>query len=43
MRWVATFPIPAEGQAFAFDPGDGLLYAVLRRTREVVVGRVHHP
>lgn len=44
MRWVATFPIPAEGQAFAFDPAaPDLLYVVLRRTTEVIVGRVHHP
>jgi hypothetical protein len=44
MRWIATFPIPAEGQAFAFDPGQpGVLYTVLRRTTEVIVGRVHRP
>jgi len=44
MRWVATFPMPAEGQAFSFDPQDpDVLYTVLRRTNEVIVGRVHHP
>jgi hypothetical protein len=44
MRWVATFPIPAEGQAFSFDPQQpDLLYTVLRRTGEVIVGRVHRP
>jgi hypothetical protein len=44
MRWIATFPIPAEGQAFSFDPfHPDLLYTVLRRTSEVIVGRVHHP
>jgi hypothetical protein len=43
MRWVATFPVPAEGQAFAFDPTEpDLVYVVLRRTSEVIVGRVHH-
>ncbi len=44
MRWVATFPIPAEGQAFAFHPTEpDLLYVVLRRTGEVIAGRVHRP
>jgi len=44
MRWVATFPIPAEGQAFSFDPEQpDLLYTVLKRTNEVIVGRVRHP
>lgn len=44
MRWIATFPIPAEGQAFSFDPRQpDLLYTVLRRTSEVIVGRVHRP
>lgn len=44
MRWVATFPIPAEGQAFAFDPSEpDLVYVVLRRTTEVIVGRLHRP
>jgi hypothetical protein len=44
MRWVATFPIPAEGQAFAFDPTDPeLVYVVLRRTTEIIAGRVHRP
>lgn len=42
MRWVATFPVPFEGQAFAFDPSEpDVVYGVLRRATEVIVGRVH--
>ncbi len=44
LRWVATVPIPAEGQAFCWDPAEpGVLYTVLKRTREVIVGRVRRP
>lgn len=44
LKWIATVPIPAEGQAFAWDPAEaGVLYSILRRTREVVVGRVGMP
>ncbi len=44
LRWVATLPIPAEGQAFCFDPADpSLLWGIVRKTREVVVGRVSRP
>ena len=44
MRWIATFPIPAEGQAFCFDPVQpDLLYTILKRTTEIIVGRVHAP
>ena len=44
MKWIATFPIPAEGQAFAFDPTQpDILYSILKRTKEVIVGRVKHP
>jgi hypothetical protein len=44
LRWVATIPIPAEGQAFAWDPAaPGMLYAILKRKREVIVGRVDVP
>lgn len=44
LRWIATVPIPAEGQAFAWDPVErGVLYTILRRTKEVMVGRVTAP
>lgn len=44
MTWMATFPIPAEGQAFCFDPSaPDILYTILKRTTEVIVGRVRHP
>ncbi len=42
-RWVATIPISAEGQAFAWDPdGSGTLYSISRRTSEVIVSRVEN-
>jgi hypothetical protein len=44
MKWIATFPIPAEGQAFCWDPVEkDLLYCIVKRTREVIVGRVTIP
>jgi hypothetical protein len=44
MRWIATVPIPAEGQAFGWDPDEPeVLYTILKRTREVIVGRVTRP
>ena len=44
MKWIATIPISAEGQAFVFDPTQpDILYTVLKRTKEVIVGRVKHP
>jgi len=44
MRWIATVPIPAEGQAFGWDPKQSdVLYTILKRTREVIVGRVTRP
>jgi hypothetical protein len=44
MRWIATVPIPAEGQAFGWDPDEPeMLYTILKRTREVIVGRVKRP
>jgi len=44
MRWIATVPIPSEGQAFGWDPEEpGVLYSILKRTREVIVGRVTWP
>ena len=44
LKWIATIPISAEGQAFAWDPVEpGILYNVGRKTREVIVGRVTAP
>lgn len=44
MKWIATIPISAEGQAFCFDPNQpDILYTVLKRAKEVIVGRVKVP
>ncbi|MDO8630954.1 MAG: hypothetical protein Q7R41_10725, partial [Phycisphaerales bacterium] len=44
MNWIATIPIPSEGQAFSWDPSaPSMLYSILRRTKEVIVGRVTIP
>ena len=48
LKWVATIPISAKGQAFGWDPDDpGLFYNILRgkRGKESVVieGRITHP
>jgi hypothetical protein len=44
MKWIATIAISAEGQAFCFDPTQpGILYSILKRTKEVIVGRVRTP
>jgi hypothetical protein len=44
MKWIATIAIAAEGQVFCFDPAQPyMLYTVLKRTKEVIVGRVSMP
>lgn len=44
LKWLATIPVPVEGQAFSWDPADPeLLFTIARKTREVVVGRVTLP
>jgi hypothetical protein len=44
LKWIATIPFPSEGQAFCFDPEEpGVLYSILKRTKEVIVGRVITP
>lgn len=44
LKWVATVPIPAEGQAFGWDPQDpGMFYCVARKTKAVIVGKVTKP
>lgn len=41
LRWVATVPVPAEGQAFAWDPAEpGVVHLILKSAREVITGRV---
>ena len=41
LKWVATLPISAQGQAFSWDPRDpGLLYTLSKAGREVIIGRV---
>lgn len=41
LKWVATIPVTAQGQAFAWDPHEpGLLYTLSKAGREVLVGRV---
>lgn len=41
LKWIATIPITAEGQAFGWDAtAPGMLYTVGRKQREVIVGRV---
>jgi hypothetical protein len=44
LKWVATVPIPAQGQAFGWDPKDpGAFYCVTRKGKEVVIGKVIKP
>jgi hypothetical protein len=44
LEWRATVPIAAEGQAFDWDPTQpNVLYSIVKRTREVIVGKVHVP
>jgi hypothetical protein len=44
LRWIATLPIPAEGQAFGWDPVEpSVAHFVLKRTREVITVRMLSP
>jgi len=44
LRWIATIPVPIEGQAFGWDPDrTGAIYLLSRRDRQVIVGRVTPP
>ncbi len=45
LKWVATIPISAKGQAFGWDPDDpGLFYSILRGKPNVVIeARISHP
>ena len=41
LKWIATIPITAQGQSFAWDPRDRtMLYTLSKQGREVIVGRV---
>lgn len=41
LTWEATLPFSAPGQAFAWDASEtGTLYAIVRKTREVIVSRI---
>lgn len=40
-RWIETVPMSAAGQAFAWDrSAPGILYAIQRKTKEVIVSRI---
>lgn len=42
LEWLGTIPIVAEGQAFAWDPIERtVFYSIIKRTREVIVSRLH--
>lgn len=42
MEWIGTMAMPMEGQAFAWDPSNpDILYGILKRTREVIICRLH--
>ena len=44
LKWIATIPFPSEGQAFCWDPTEpGVLYSIIKKTKEVIVGRVTIP
>jgi hypothetical protein len=44
LRWIATIPVPIEGQAFGWDPVEpGVIYLLSRQNREIVVGRIRMP
>lgn len=44
LEWIATVPVPAEGQAFSWDPAEpDMVHLVLKRTREIITGRVTLP
>lgn len=41
LRWIATIPITAQGQAFAWDPAEpGLLHTISKTSRAVLTGRI---
>jgi outer membrane protein assembly factor BamB len=43
LKWTATIPIAANGQAFGWDPRElGVFYSISRKGSDVIVGRVTH-
>jgi len=41
LRWIATVPVTAEGQAFAWDPVEpGVVHMIIKDSRHVVTGRI---
>ena len=44
LQWVATIPVPIEGQAFGWDPApSGIIYLLSRKERAIIVGRIQAP
>jgi predicted amidohydrolase len=44
LLWIATVPVPAEGQAFSWDrQHPEIAHLVLKRTREIISGRLAMP
>ena len=44
LKWIATVPITAGGQAFCWDPQQpDTLYTLLKRTHEVILARICRP
>lgn len=42
LRWVATVPVTAEGQAFTWDPVEpGMVHMIIKGARVVVTGRIN--
>lgn len=41
LKWIATIPITAQGQAFAWDPAEsGILHTISKTGRAVLTGRI---
>lgn len=44
LKWIATIPVPIEGQAFGWDPAQaGTIYLLSRKDRQIIVGRILAP
>ncbi|MCL2745143.1 MAG: hypothetical protein FWE67_14965 [Planctomycetaceae bacterium] len=44
LRWIATIPVPFEGQAFSWDPvNKRVAYGIARKTKEVIAIEVTIP
>lgn len=41
LKWIATIPITAQGQAFAWDPAEpGVLHTISKSGREIITSRI---